>query len=132
GVAHREWSDPAPTTIEHIGRTLRVTSPGGFYGGVRPENIINHPATSRNKDLSLLLADLRIAERQGIGVDRMYADMIRYGHPTPSIEEVAGGSVRTVLAAERPDLGWVAWIARTAPDVRGDLRLLMASSRLLS
>ncbi|MFT4035865.1 MAG: hypothetical protein QM679_09870 [Patulibacter sp.] len=34
GVAHREWSLTQPTTVEHIGRTLRVTSPGGFFGGV--------------------------------------------------------------------------------------------------
>lgn len=84
GIAHREWIDGRPTTAEHIGRTLRVTSPGGFYGGVRSDNIINHPPVSRNKDLSQLLATLRIAERQGAGVDRMFADMIRHGHPLPA------------------------------------------------
>ena len=130
GIAHREWTDEKPTTVEHIGRTLRVTSPGGFYGGVRSDNIINHPPVSRNKDLSQLLATLRIAERQGVGVDRMFADMIRHGHPSPVIEEVDGVSVRTVLAGERPDLGWIRWIAEIVPDPRRDLRVLMALHHL--
>ena len=125
GLAHREWTDPAATTVEHLGHTLRVTSPGGFYGGVRSDNIINHPPVSRNRELSGLLATLRIAERQGVGVDRMYADMIRYGHPVPAIDELDGIAVRTVLAGERPDMGWVEWIARVEPDPRKDLRTLM-------
>lgn len=130
GVAHREWTDERPTTVEHIGRTLRVTSPGGFYGGVRSDNIINHPPVSRNKDLSQLLATLRIAERQGVGVDRMFADMIRHGHPSPVIEELDGVAVRTVLAGERPDLGWIEWISSIEPDPRRDLRVLMTLHHL--
>lgn len=106
--------------------TLRITSPGGFYGGVRPDNIINHHPVSRNREFSNLLASLRIAERQGVGVDRMYADMIRYGHSAPTIDDVDGVAVRTVLAGESPDLGWVGWIAGVEPDPRRDLRLLMA------
>lgn len=131
GIAHREWTDEAPTFVEHIGKTLRVTSPGGFFGGVRSDNIINHPPASRNKELSQLLATLRIAERQGIGVDRMYADMIRYGHPLPVIEEVDGVAVRTVLAGEHPDPGWIEWIAGIEPDPRRDLRVLMSLHRLV-
>lgn len=130
GIAHREWIDGRPTTVEHIGRTLRVTSPGGFYGGVRSDNTINHPPVSRNKDLSQVLATLRIAERQGVGVDRMFADMIRHGHPLPVIEEVDGLAVRTVLAGERPDPGWIEWIAAIEPDPRRDPRVLMTLHRL--
>src|SRR5699024_5777469 len=91
---------------------------------------INHPPVSRNKDLSHLLATLRIAERQGVGVDRMFADMIRHGHPSPVIEEVDGVSVRTVLAGERPDSGWIQWISEIEPDPRRDLRVLMALHHL--
>lgn len=36
GVCHRDWNDPEPTTVEHIGSELRVTSPGGFVGGITP------------------------------------------------------------------------------------------------
>jgi ATP-dependent DNA helicase RecG len=85
---------------------------------------------SRNQDLSQLLATRRIAERQGVGVDRMFADMIRHGHPSPVIEELDGVAVRTVLAGERPDQGWIEWIAAIEPDPRRDLRILMTLHHL--
>lgn len=115
GLAHREWGDPGATRVEHIGRTLRVTSPGGFFGGVDPSNIITHPSVSRNPALTQLLADLRVAERQGIGVDRMVREMVRVGHPQPGIEEVAGPYVRTTLVGETLDEPWMAWLSQVQP-----------------
>lgn len=52
GVAHREWGVTDPTVVEHVGGTLRVTSPGGFVGGVTADNIINHVSKSRNTALT--------------------------------------------------------------------------------
>lgn len=131
GIAHREWTDPAATFVEHVGATLRVTSPGGFYGGVRADNIINHPPKSRNTSLSSVLAALRIAESQGIGVDRMFGDMVRLGHPLPTIAELDGNRVLAVLAGERPDTAWMRWLRRITPEVGQDLRLLMSLHRLV-
>ena len=131
GVAHRDWTDPDPTFVEHLGATLRVTSPGRFYGGVRSDNIINHPPKSRNTALSSLLAHLRVAERQGIGVDRMFGDMVRLGHALPTIEEQDGRAVLAVLAGEVPDVAWMEWLRHITPDVRDDLRLLMSLDRLV-
>lgn len=101
--------------MEHIGRTLRVTSPGGFFGGVEPGNIITHPSMSRNRALTQLLADLRVAERQGIGVDRMVREMVRLGHPRPEIEEIPGPYVRTTLVGESLDEPWMTWLGKVEP-----------------
>ena len=46
GVAHREWGIAEPTVVEQVGRSLVVTSPGGFFGGVNESNIITHPSQS--------------------------------------------------------------------------------------
>ena len=97
GLAHRDWGTDTPTTIEHVGTTLAVTSPGGFIGGVTPENIITHPSAPRHRALAMLLAKLRIAEHEGVGVDRMVRDMLRVGYPRPVIEEIGGPMVRAVL-----------------------------------
>ncbi|MCA9530634.1 MAG: putative DNA binding domain-containing protein [Myxococcales bacterium] len=115
GVAHRDWNSPEPTLVEHVGQTLRVTSPGGFCGGVTPANIITHPSKSRNRALTQLLADLRIAEREGIGVDRMVAEMIRVGHGPPEIQEIDGPSVRVSLVGDDLDEAWMAWLAELEP-----------------
>lgn len=116
GVAHREWGLAGATTVEQVGRTLRVTSPGGFFGGVNESNIITHPSQSRNPALTQLLADLRVAEREGIGVDRMVREMVRVGHQPPVIREISGPYVRTSLVGDTLDEAWIGWLASLQPD----------------
>lgn len=133
GVAHRDWTTPEPTVVEHIGRTLRVTSPGGFYGGVTEENILTHPSRSRNQSLAALFAVLRIAEREGIGVDRMVSDMLTYGHQAPEIREISGPCVRTSLIGDNIDEAWLAWISSfTPPTTARDVNSLLIVRHLLS
>jgi len=133
GVAHREWGSPQPTVIEHIGRTLRVTSPGGFFGGVNESNIITHPSQSRNTSLTQLLADLNVAEREGIGVDRMVREMIRVGHQPPVIREIAGPFVRTSLVGDALDEPWIAWLGEIEPAEESvDVSSLLILRRLLT
>ncbi|WP_434080283.1 ATP-binding protein [Sanguibacter sp. Z1732] len=115
GVAHREWGSSAPTIVEHIGRTLRVTSPGGFFGGVNSSNIITHPSQSRNAALTQLLADLKVAEREGIGVDRMVREMVRAGHQPPDIREISGPFIRASLVGDSLDQPWIAWLGSIEP-----------------
>lgn len=115
GVAHREWGLSGPTAVEQVGRTLRVTSPGGFFGGVNESNIITHPSQSRSPALTQLLADLRVAEREGIGVDRMVREMVRVGHQPPVIREISGPFVRTSLVGDTLDEAWIAWLGSIRP-----------------
>lgn len=115
GVAHRDWHVAGPTVVEHIGRSLRVTSPGGFFGGVNETNILTHPPTSRNRALAQLLADVKVAEREGIGVDRMVREMVRAGHQPPEIREISGPHVRASLVGDAVDEPWVAWLALLRP-----------------
>lgn len=133
GVAHREWGSADPTFIEHVGRTLRVTSPGGFIGGVNERNILTHPSKSRNRSLTELLAALRIAEREGQGVDRMMREMIAVGHEPPDIREIAGPYVRAALVGDNVDIAWMAWLAEILPeDWRSDLQCLLILRRMVT
>ena len=122
GVAHRDWNSPQPTTVEHVGAKLTVTSPGGFPTGVSPSNIITHPSMPRNRALTDLLAAIRVAEREGIGVDRMYVDMLRAGYPLPVYDETPEPSVRVILLGGRPDIDWVRMLTDVQPpDLEDDL-----------
>lgn len=89
--------------VEHVGDALTVTSPGGFPGTVRPENIITHPSSPRYRSLAEAMASLRLAEREGIGVDRMVGDMLALGRPEPEIIEMEGPAVRVSLLGGEPD-----------------------------
>ena len=115
GVVHRDWLSPQPTTVEHAGETLVVTSPGGFVGGINPSNIISHPAVPRHRSLAEAAASLGIAERQGIGVARMTRDLLAMGRPRPQIYEIAGPYVRVTLLGGEPDPAMVRLVSDIMP-----------------
>jgi ATP-dependent DNA helicase RecG len=131
GVVHRDWLSSEPTTIEHIGDVLTVTSPGGFIGGVAPSNIITHPAVPRYRSMAEAMATLRLAEREGIGVDRMFRDMLALGHPEPEISEIPGPYIRVGLIGGDPDIEIVEFLSRIEPaTVAADIDLLLLVDHL--
>lgn len=103
GVCHRDWNQRDPTVIEHIGNQLRVTSPGGFIGDVTAENIITHPSQPRYRALMNAVRQLGLVEQEGVGVDRMFADLIRIGGDPPLIELTDRPAVRVVLTGRPVD-----------------------------
>lgn len=126
GVIHRDWHTPEATTVEHVGDTFRVISPGDLIGGVTPDNIITHPAVSRYRSLAEAVAALRIAEREGIGIDRMYADMLAIGRPPPVISQVEGPYVRVSLLGGEPDAATTKLLASFEPlEMSHDLATLL-------
>lgn len=115
GVVHRDWHVPTPTAVEHIGDRLVVTSPGGFIGGIGPANIITHPSAPRYRSLAEAMMALRLAEREGIGVDRMVGDMLALGHREPEIAELPGPYVRVALVGGAPDETVLEFLASLTP-----------------
>lgn len=126
-LVHRDWQLPEPVWAEHVGDRLRVRSPGGLVGTVTTDNILTHPSMPRYRGLAETVAHLRLAEREGIGVDRMFAEMVRLGRPVPDITEVAGPVVDVDLLGGDPDLAWLRLLDRLHPsELRDDLHLLLA------
>ncbi len=133
GVVHRDWHSPQPTTVEHIGDRMTVTSPGGFIGGVSVTNIITHPAVPRYRSLAETMSSLRLAEREGIGVDRMIRDMLAIGRPAPEFYEVQGPYVRVSLAGGEPDHEMISFLDATEPKASyEDVDLLLIVDHLIS
>ncbi len=131
GTVHRDWQSPQPTSVEHAGDTLTVTSPGGFIGGIEPSNIISHPAVPRYRSLAEAAAALGIAERQGVGVARMTRDMLAIGWPRPEIYEIAGPYVRVSLFGGEPAQEMVRLItAIEPPSLAGSVEPLLLIDEL--
>ena len=130
GIIHRDWTVNLPTTVEHIDNTLVVTSPGGFVGGVTPDNIITHVAVPRYKSLALAMARLGLAEREGVGVDRMVGDMLRTGRPAPVFSEVEGPFVRVVLLGGPPDPAVVDLVTDLTPPRAATVEVLLLIDHL--
>ncbi len=120
GVAHRDWSIQEPTLVEHIGQALRVTSPGGFIDGITETNVMTHPSRSRNRELTDLFVALRLANREGIGIDRIIGDVVRRGNSQPQILQIEGPAVQVSIVCERPDQAWVAWLRKVDQSEEAD------------
>jgi ATP-dependent DNA helicase RecG len=102
-VMHRDWDSAGPITVEHVGDELVVFSPGGLFGGVTLRTLLTAPSQTRNRALGNTLRSLRLAEREGTGVDRMYVDQVRLGHAPPVFEERDGGLRVTLIGGEPVD-----------------------------
>lgn len=119
-MAHRDWGLSEPIEVEFVGDGLVVQSPGGFMEGVDPDRLLTTPARTRNPHLADLLRRLRLAEREGIGVDRMYREMIRLGHRPPEIVELPGPHVRCALIGGTPDAKVLRLMATLDPARRAE------------
>ncbi|MFZ5871223.1 MAG: DUF5635 domain-containing protein [Actinomycetota bacterium] len=132
-LTHRDWMQPEPTSVRWVDADaqLEVTSPGGFTGGVNADNVLT-TRHSRYPALADLFRALRLVDRQGVGVPRMYQTMLAEGHRAPLIEEVPGPRVRTTLTGEPllPVLAGV--LARVDPPPRRrDVRVAVLLDALL-
>lgn len=73
GLVHRDWMLSAPVTITWVDAdsAIQVISPGGITSDtVLTQRYARHPA------LADLFRALNLVEKQGLGVDRMYREMV--------------------------------------------------------
>jgi ATP-dependent DNA helicase RecG len=116
-LVHRDYGVHGHVFVEHDDEQLAVTSPGGFVDGVSPATVLTGEPRARNPLLAEAARNLRLGERLGVGVDRMYRSMIEAGGDPPAFED-RDASVRVRLAAaNNPDIArFVAQLPRTASD----------------
>lgn len=132
-LTHRDWLQPEPTAVRWVDAdgALEVVSAGGFTGGVTADNLLT-TRHSRYPALADLFRALRLVDRQGVGVPRMYQTMLAEGHRAPLIEQVAGPRVRTTLTGEPlvPVLAQLLGRVEPAPR-RRDVRVAVLLDALL-
>lgn len=85
-LVHRDYFLTESVQIELRPGKVQVTSPGGFVGGVNPRNILRHPPVRRNPLLAETFQALGLVERAGLGVDRIYKELLRLGKGGPRYE----------------------------------------------
>lgn len=130
-VMHRDWDVPEPITVDQTGDELVVFSPGELFGGVSIDTLLTTQSRTRNRLLGDVLRSLRLAEREGTGIDRMFVEMIRLGHPRPHFAERDGG-VRVALLGGDPVPEVLAAQAAIPADLRDTARMAVALDLLRS
>lgn len=123
-LIHRDHRLVDPVDVELVGTQLVVTSPGGFPPGIHEHNIISERSHPRNAVLTRVFRSLRLAEQEGLGVDRMFRDLVSAGHGIPTIAD-RGGRVRTVLSGGEPSQPVVSFMACLPPDAQDDVDLAL-------
>ena len=66
----------------HDGRA-EITNSGGFTGGVTARNVLCHPPVRRNPLLADALQAIGLVDHAGLGVDRIYEEMLLLGKDLP-------------------------------------------------
>ncbi len=119
GVVHRDWNLHEPTTVTWVDEdsSLTVVSPGGFVGGVSADNLLTQ-RFSRSPALADAVRALGLVDKQGIGVDRMYRELVTLGHRPPLVIEESGPRVRTRLVGGAPVIPVLRLTSRIQPVAR--------------
>lgn len=133
-IMHRDYRLPLRSiVVQALGaNTAKVRSPGGFVSGVNADRLITSPSVTRNPMLAGAMRSLGLAEREGVGVDTMYAQMLRAGHGSPVIVDDAG-DVLVSLRGGAPDVMLVTFFEELAVQdpALDDVRAAMAVTSLL-
>lgn len=132
GVIHRDWNRHEPTEVRwtQLDYELTVRSPGGFPGSITATTILSN-REARYPALADLFRAVGLVEKQGVGVDRMYRDMIIIGHRPPDIREV-GQSVECTVRGGEPVFPVLNCVRAIVPRERqNDFRLALILHHLL-
>ncbi|MCG2767085.1 MAG: putative DNA binding domain-containing protein [Anaerolineae bacterium] len=85
-LIHRDYLEPGSIYIHHRQREMVVSSPGGFIGGITPQNILHHEPKARNRLLAEVFQKIGLVERAGIGRRRIFIPPLAYGKRPPVYE----------------------------------------------
>lgn len=85
-LIHRDYLEPGSIYIHHQQREMVVSSPGGFIGGITPQNILRHEPKARNRLLAEMFQKIGLVERAGIGRRRIFIPPLAYGKQPPVYE----------------------------------------------
>ena len=128
-LVHRDFPSDGTVDIEHSPERLAVLSPGGLVAGVTPENILTHPSTPRHRLLGEAVALLRLAERTGQGIDRVYREMLQVGKEPPRIED-DGLRVRAALPGGIGNDAFVRFVRDLSESLSADVEVLITLALL--
>lgn len=107
---HEDFRISSPILVKQYPHKLEIGNPGGFIGGISPENILHHQPVARNPLLVDALARLRLVNRSNLGVSRMFQAMLIEGKEPPVIQE-QGESVKVVFQGRCLSVPFRAFVA---------------------
>lgn len=130
-LLHREFRLGAAVTVEHSPSVFVIDSPGPLVAGVTEQNILTHPSKPRNRSLFQAARKLRIAEETGRGVDRMFRELLRSGHDSPTISQTVD-TTRVAFVGGAPRSQVVRFVEQLPDAEREDVDTLLVLFTMLT
>lgn len=133
-LTHGDLRKRRAVSVEHSPQGLVIVSPGPLVAGITPQNILTHPPRPRFPSLAAAMRSVGLAEQYGLGVDRMFKEMIRTGRAVPVLA-VSEGEVQetTVRFAGGPPNSRIVKFVASLPSVeQDDTDALLIVSTLVS
>jgi ATP-dependent DNA helicase RecG len=109
-LCHSDYRISGPIMIKQFPRKIEISNPGGFIGGISPENILHHTPISRNPHLVEVLMRLRLVNRSNLGISRIFQALLVEGKEPPAIQE-QGDAVRLTFFANEISASFREFIA---------------------
>lgn len=94
--AHADYRAHGVIQVKLFDDRMEIANPGGFIGGISEANILRHAPVTRNPTLMNALISLNLANRNNLGVPRMYRALLQDGKEPPIIRD-EGNAVRLVF-----------------------------------
>jgi ATP-dependent DNA helicase RecG len=117
-LCHADFQVKSPILIKQFPDHLEIGNPGGFIGGITPQNILHHVPVARNPLLVEALTKLRLVNRSNLGMSRMFRGMLIEGKEPPSIDE-QGESVKVAFKGGEMSASFRAFAEREVASGRG-------------
>lgn len=101
-VCHRNYQLPGSVFVRQYPDKIVFESPGGFIGGITPENVIDRQS-ARNRRLAEILGRCGLVERSGQGMNLIYEESIKDAKSLPDFDGTNDSRVRLTLGAVMVD-----------------------------
>ena len=89
-VAHRSYLEPGNIQVALFDDRLEITSPGMLLNNVTIEKMIEGYSRPRNPAIARAFAYMKIIEKWGTGIPRLFAACEEYGLPKPELIDFDG------------------------------------------
>jgi ATP-dependent DNA helicase RecG len=107
---HADYRIASPILVKQFPEHLEIGNPGGFVGGISPNNILHHEPVARNPRLVDALTRLRLINRSKLGIERMFSALLIEGKEPPIIED-QGEAVKVTFRASEFSLAFREFVA---------------------
>jgi len=104
---HRDYTCLGAVHVQMHDDHIRVSNPGGFVQGVRPDNLLVIEPRPRNPRLADAFKRIGLVERLGRGVEIIYSGQLRNGRLPPNYNFSTEASVSVILPGGPADLDFV-------------------------